>query len=163
MISRFILFVTSFFICIQHKSSVYVASELTGLIVIPGLGRADRLINVVSNIRKLEPFLDSSLATSWDCIVYIYALRFETSFWEMEHELNYLKKFCSIIENPGGKVTENMFWVQPALLRNKYKKVFFLLDDCKLESTNSKGIFPLDGLLLVMTRNNLTVVSPMVM
>ena len=144
---------------ISCKKIYSAERESPGLIVIPGLGRADRLKNVVSNLKLLEFFLTTR---HWHCVVYTYVSRLDRTFWGMESELSFLQKWCSIIENPGGKVTENMYWVQPALIRKGYGKVFLLLDDIKLQASPGSNWFPLDKLIQVMESNNLTVASPLV-
>lgn len=133
-----------------------------GLIVIPGLGRADRLNNVVSNLELLKPFIEAKNTIHWDCVVYTYASRLDHEFWSMESQIGSLRTYCNIIENPRGKVTENMYWAQPALIRTHYELVFLLLDDIKLQAAPGTDSFPLDKLLKIMYGNNLTVLSPMV-
>ena len=108
------------------------SSQAQGLIVIPGLGRADRLNNVVSNLELLKSFIKVRNSIHWDCVVYAYASRLDHDFWNMESQLGRLRTYCNIIENPRGKVTENMYLAQPALIRSHYELVFLLLDDIKL-------------------------------
>jgi len=132
-----------------------------GLVVVPGLGRKDRLDTVVNNIRNLEGVLRSK---RWDCIIYTYAQRefveadaYARYFWSNTMELKYLSSLCTIVENPGKRVTEHLHMVQPALIRSVYEYVFVLLDDCKIESMES---FQLDGMVSIMKENRLTVASP---
>eukprot|EP01035_Chromulina_nebulosa_P023241 gene23241-30124_t len=138
------------------------SSQAQGLIVIPGLGRADRLNNVVSNLELLKSFIKVRNSIHWDCVVYAYASRLDHDFWNMESQLGRLRTYCNIIENPRGKVTENMYLAQPALIRSHYELVFLLLDDIKLQAAPGTDSFPLDKLLKIMRGNNLTVLSPMI-
>lgn len=131
-----------------------------GLIIVPGLGRDDRLQTVVHNIKLLldtKPE-DHKHKVKWDCIIYIYAPRSD-SFWQETSHLNYLTNFCKLIENPGKRCTEHLYMAQPALFQHSYEYVFILLDDCKFDPKISQ---PLDKLLDIMLCNNLTIVSPMV-
>lgn len=134
-----------------------------GLIVVPGLGRKDRLETVVNNLKHLE---DSIMSRRWDCVVYTYGAREYTSgdkqdsyFWSKANEagLDFVRSFCTIVENQGKRVTEHLHMVQPALIKSSYKYVFVLLDDCKIESS---AAFSLDGMIAVMERNKLTAASP---
>ena len=129
-----------------------------GIVVIPGLGRPDRLTTVVENIRSLDSFLGGD-SPVWDCVIYIYARHDDLLFWDNRAQLEYLSAKCELIKNPGKMVTENLYMMQPALLRRSYSHIFILLDDCKLlgEST-----FPLGRMMNIMKINNLTVASPMV-
>ncbi len=129
-----------------------------GLIVIPGLGRADRLQTVVSNLKLLEKKYING-AYTWDCVIYVYAPRTEVSFWSMKSELDYVQSLCKILENPNKRVTENLYMLQPALIKDTYSRVFILLDDCKLLGNDS---FDMWKLLRAMKQNNLTVISPLV-
>lgn len=134
----------------------------SGLLVIPGLGRADRLTTVVENLALLE---NNYLKFGWDCIIYIYAPHNATDFWEKKRELSYISSLCNIVENTNKRVTENLYMVQPALLRDTYERIFILLDDCKLipsDSTESLAspYFDLAKLVRIMERNYLTVASP---
>ena len=55
-----------------------------GLIIIPGVGRADRLQTVAHNLRLLESnYLndDGNRPSRWDCIIYVYAMHNNTEFW----------------------------------------------------------------------------------
>lgn len=136
-----------------------------GLLVIPGLGRADRLLTVLSNLRILLPSDGSSsglraTGLHWECAVYIYAPREERDFWSHEKELAELQRFCTIVEVPGQLVTQNIFLVQPALIRHWADAVFLLLDDIRIQS--AADFSPL-RMMQVMVANNLSVASPMVM
>ncbi|KAJ1429322.1 hypothetical protein B484DRAFT_479482 [Ochromonadaceae sp. CCMP2298] len=134
--------------------ALYVQSSDRGLLVIPGLGRRDRLETVLWNLRLLEQNGFRSGHVHWDCVVYIYAPREDRSFWESPMQLLY--DLCSVIEVPNQLVTQNLHMVQPPLLVYQYISV--LLDDCKI----TRG-FDLDGMVRVMAANNLTVASPMIM
>ncbi len=76
-----------------------------------------------------------------------------------ELELGYVQSLCKIIENPNKRVTENLYMLQPALIKDSYIRVFVLLDDCKLLVNDS---FDMWKLLRAMKQNNLTVISPLV-
>ena len=166
----------------HHGDHVYRYNETSrsinkGIIVIPGLGRVDRLAIVVENLKllykqsnynlnQLHPehnnrnSNDSNDAESytWDCIIYIYASRESNSlFWNQINAIHYLYSICDVIEVPDRRVAENLHMLQPALIRNYYDRVFLLLDDCRLTST-----FNMTRLLSIMHRNHLTVVSPAV-
>lgn len=179
----------------QQTDSVVDVEVEHGLIVVPGLGRPDRMLTVVENFKKLRlgqqeyTSVDERTGRSrplvWKCIVYIYAPRTETVFWAMTSELKYLHDLCDVVENPNKRVAENMFMLQPALLKLTYSKVFLFLDDCQFVSSSpasdgsSKGGsggrdaatyasgeggggWGLQNLVSIMQRNNLTIVSPMV-
>ena len=105
--------------------------------------------------------LQTYLETSWDCAVYIYAPREDLTFWgdRSESRLDIVRQYCSIIEHPNKRFTENLFLVQPALLKNTYEYLFILLDDQKLLG---KTQFPLNKMIEIMKFNSLTVASPMV-
>ena len=110
-------------------------------------------------MKLLEYFF---ITRHWHSVLYTYVSRSDRHFWGMESAPSFLQKWCSIIEYPIGKVTENMYWVQPALIRKGYGKVFLLLDDIKLQASPGSNWFPLDKLIQVMESNNLTVISPLV-
>lgn len=156
-----------------HATIIVVCGEddFRGLLVIPGLGRLDRLDTVVNNIKILEPYLSSSPGTNkdgrsgWDCVIYVYAPRTfpphdDNYFWSAKEKLDYLSSKCDIIENPNHKVTENMKMVQPALIKRTYQYIFILLDDCKIMM---KKDFKLDEMISIMKENKLTLASPRVM
>jgi len=107
--------------CVRHV-------HLQGIIVIPGLGRADRLQTVVSNIKLLEHNHIKNLNYKWDCVVYVYAERSDTSFWSHSSEISYVQSLCTIIENVNKRVTENLYMLQPALIKRSYIRVFIMLD-----------------------------------
>lgn len=130
-----------------------------GLLIIPGLGRSDRLLTVVHNLRILRTHYTKSYDTQWDCIAYIYAAREVTSFWSMTADVAYLHSECKVIEMPNKRVTENLHMVQPALIDQHYHKVLIFLDDCKIQSAQT---FNLTRLLQIMDQQRLTVASPMV-
>jgi hypothetical protein len=143
-------------ICIV--SILVSGSSKEGIIIIPGLGRSDRLDTVIHNLYLLSDFIMGPSST-WDCLVYIYAEYNDTRFWINEEKLDILYAICDVVEYPGKRVTENLHLAQPALLRNSYQYVFALLDDCKLLG---KDVFALDKMIHVMQVNALTVASPLV-
>lgn len=142
-----------------YSNDIKVNSTIQrGLVIIPGLGRKDRLLIVIENLKIIYHNLNIIKSNMiWDCIIYIYAPREFLSFWSMTNEINYMSHLCLIIEVPNQKVANNLHMVQPALIYHTYHRVLLLLDDCKL--TNS---FHLENLLSIMNRNNLTVISPLV-
>jgi hypothetical protein len=155
-----LLIILKFSIIFVHFLQICIISlAKEGLLLVPGLGRSDRTLTVAHNVKMLESFLlgDNS---KWDCLVYIYASPYDNEFWSMHQELDYISSICSIVENPGKRVTENLYMAQPALFREKYTFIFTLLDDCKLLSDDGK--FPLDRLINIMVLNSLTVASPLV-
>lgn len=140
-----------------------------GLLVIPGVGRSDRLRTLVSSLKLLERNYLTGPRRSWDCVVYIYAPPSDVSFWGMKEELGYVNSLCSTVEHTNKRVTENLYMVQPALIKNVYSHVFVLLDDCKLlpdpDSVvpGSEPAFNLQRMLDIMEHNNLTLASPRVL
>ena len=147
-------------LCICLYSDADWHQQKAGLLIVPGLGRSDRLSIVVQNlqfIRKERSMEGSSIA--WDCVVYVYAPRELVSFWSMADELRYLYEECKVVEVPNQKVTENLYMVQPALIEKHYKTVFIMLDDCKITDINS---FSTIRMLKIMEANKLTVASPLV-
>ena len=141
------------------RNSAPTAIQEKGLLIIPGLGRADRLTTVVHNLLILKEHYLKTVNMQWDCVVYVYAPRELTSFWSQTQELQYVRSVCRIIEVPNKKVTENLFMVQPALIDQLYHKVFILLDDQKIVDAVS---FNVTKMLHIMKVNGLTVASPMV-
>lgn len=129
------------------------------LIVIPGLGRSDRLKTVVQNIRILFEDQTDSSRLELNCVIYIYVSRSDSSFWSNKDEIAYLSKYCELIENINKKVTENIYMIQPAYLRKNFHYVFLLLDDCLIKE---KKDFQLQGMIDLMRCNKLSVVSPLV-
>jgi hypothetical protein len=164
VLSFFIVLFFNFIINSFSKDNQKVyEQQKKGLLVIPGLGRIDRLKTVVNNLKLLNrDYLSGKNDSLWDCIVYIYAQRTDTEFWNQNKELNYITSFCDIVENPNKKVTENLHMVQPFLINNIYEYIFILLDDCKLIAREDDDTFDLNKILHVMNINNLTVASPMV-
>jgi hypothetical protein len=131
-----------------------------GLLVIPGLGSPNRLETVKYNLNMLAPYFDgTSHTTELDCVIYVYAPRNQTSFWSNKESLAYLEKRCALIDNPNGKVTANLYLLQPYFIKSRYSFVFILLDDCKLLGDK---FFPLDRVMKIMQLNQLTVASPRV-
>lgn len=60
-------------------------------------------------------------------------------------------------------MTENLYLIQPQLIKRSYKKIFVLLDDCKLMTSSSSLLsFELDRMINIMDKNELTIASPMV-
>jgi len=127
-----------------------------GLLVIPGLGSPDRLSTVIHNIQMLKRHFTEP--STMDCIIYVYAPRNITRFWSRNTELDELSKYCDLVDNPNGRVTANLYLLQPIFVKY-YSFIFILLDDCKLMGD---GYFPLDKVLKVMAINQLTVASPRV-
>ncbi len=133
-------------------------ADSRGLVVVPGLGREDRLKTVVSNLKLLEKdYINGKNNQKWDCVIYVYAPRYD-SFWSLS-DIQYVQSLCKIVENPNKRVTENLYMLQPALIRSAYSKVLILLDDCRLPGNDS---FDLVSMLRTMKQNDLTVISPMV-
>jgi hypothetical protein len=134
--------------------------DVKGLLVVPGVGREDRLSTLVESLRLLYPYLKGESA-QWDCIVYVYAPRSDTSFWSSKELLKKVLSVCDIVENPGKRVTDNMRSVQPSLIKRHYNHVFVLLDDCKLVPSSPQALsWDLQKLLDVMTYNGLSVATP---
>lgn len=132
-----------------------------GLLVIPGVGRADRLVTILHNLKALSDHLIGANAP-WDCMMYVYAPRNDTSFWSSSKRLSIIATFCDIVDHPNKRVTENLYAIHPTTLDRGYNNIFILFDDCKLESRRTPQ-FPLQYILQVMQFNNLTVASPRVM
>jgi hypothetical protein len=146
-------------LCVAKLASTTILPLSNGLLVIPGLGREDRLDTVVHSLRVLRTHYTNTLNVKWDCVVYIYAPRELTSFWSKSKELSYLYGECKVIEVPNKRVTENLYMVQPALIEQHYNRIIILLDDCKIQDPSS---FNLTRILQIMDKERLTVVSPMV-
>lgn len=145
-----------------------INKQQRGLLVIPGLGRPDRLDIVVHNLKSLSKKSSFPIVTKvetndkvieWDCVIYIYASRLETTFWSKEQDINYIYSQCKIIENIGKKVTESMYMIQPALMQHSYQYVFLLLDDIKIPNDDA---FDLTKAMNILICNQLTVLSPRV-
>jgi hypothetical protein len=85
-----------------------------GLLVIPGLGRKDRLETVLWNLRALEKSGFRYGYVRWDCVVYIYAPREDRAFWDCPMKLLY--DLCSVVEVPNQLVTQNLVSVCCAVL-----------------------------------------------
>lgn len=158
MIAIIILFLMSVLTSVASTDKVDKECRRIGLLVIPGLGRQDRLDTVVHNLRLLDSQLRGP-NHQWDCVVYVYARFDDIEFWSQKEKLDYISSACTVIENPGQLVTANLYMVQPALLRLSYKYLFILLDDCMLLSSQP---LDLDRITNIMALNNLTVASPMV-
>jgi hypothetical protein len=136
-----------------------------GLLVVPGLGRGDRLKVVHSNIKLLvssgillhktkkeeieRNFMNSTNNSEqnkeynniWDCVVHVYIQKPNGTdipnheFWSKTAEINYLENFCEIVLNPGKLLSHNLHLVQPEIVESSYEYVFILLDDCRLIPT----------------------------
>ena len=131
-----------------------------GLLVVPGVGREDRLATLVESLQLLYPYLVGERA-QWDCIVYIYTPRSDTTFWSSVELLKKVRSVCDIVENPGKRVTDNLRAVQPSLIKRHYNHVFILLDDCKLVPSSPQALsWDLQKLLDIMTYNELSVATP---
>lgn len=152
-----------------------------GIIVVPGLGRADRIAIVKNNLsylestgilkeKKLKKELlyenDIRVAKNlWDCVIYVYARRNNTSFWhDSIDDIEYINKYCHMIEVPDQRISSNMYMLQPALLSHRYEYVFILLDDIELYHMYTPTIeqFTLQKMISLMQSNQLTVLSPRV-
>ncbi len=141
-----------------------------GVIIIPGLGREDRIDIVRNNIEILNKGNHLALKSTdlnietvqdrnhfkWDCVVYIYASHDDLSFWNKKADIEYIRTYCEIIENPKGRITQNLYLAQPFWFKNEYEYVFILLDDCKLDFDH----FDLSKMMNIMSINRLTVASP---
>lgn len=123
-----------------------------GILIIPGLGRTDRLKIVTDNFVTLG----KDFFSLWDCMIYIYADH-SSFFWDNRDSVQYLRSICNIIENPNKLVNENLHNVEPYLIRNTYKYVFILLDDCQLQVD-----FHVQKFINIMEYNKLTLASPRV-
>lgn len=147
-------------VCMLGDGSTVVKQQPLGLVVIPGLGRADRLLTVVHNIQalKLHP-ISTGKVNDWDCMIYIYADRADEQFWRHSKELGFLARYCQLIDSPNKKVTENLHRLQPVDIQAVYKYVFLLLDDCKV---NKDKPLVLAQAVRLMECNNLTVLSPVI-
>jgi hypothetical protein len=140
-----------------------------GLLIIPGLGRDNRLHIVQRNIRVLvssgillqkskkedierkEYNGENNLTGNkeyeniWDCVIYIYTKKpneidiLNDSFWNKTGELTYIENFCEIVLNPGKLFTQNLHLVQPITVQYSYEYVFILLDDCRLMPTRQSN------------------------
>lgn len=131
------------------------------LIVFPGLGRSDRLITVVNNVRLLveQVRMESARRLKITCVIYIYTSRQDTEFWSHTKEIDYLSMHCVLIEHIGKRVTENIYLIQPVYLKNQYDYIFLLLDDCKIQQPSD---FDILGMIQIMQCNHLSVLSPLV-
>lgn len=139
--------------------------RVRGLLVVPGVGRGDRLETLVQSLRLLYSNLKGENA-QWDCVVYVYAPRSDEAFWgdeNVKNSLKYVRTICDVVEHPNKRVTENLRAVQPALIRRTFTHVFILFDDCKLVPSSKDALtWDLDGLLDVMVYNRMNLVSPRV-
>ena len=141
-----------------------------GLLVIPGLGRGDRLKIVLGNIKLLvssgillhktkkeeieRKFMNSTNNSErnkeyndiWDCVVHVYIHKPNENdipsheFWSKTAEITYLENFCEIVLNPGKLVSHNLHLVQPERVESSYEYIFILLDDCRLIPTQVSNI-----------------------
>ncbi len=155
MKSLILSFIVGWIVCLPGSGG-YVQK---GLLVIPGLGRSDRLLTVISNLRILRKDYIKSYGINWDCIVYIYAPPELSSFWSNIADLEYLRSECKVVEVPNQRVTENLYMVRPDQINQEYQKVLIMLDDCRIQDA---GAFNLTKILKIMAEQQLTVASPMV-
>lgn len=155
-------------LCLLVARAQYLAKKskraraLKGLIIVPGIGRVDRLATLLSSLKLLDPYINyrsshtvsstgtdeiSSSSTknkyarkriraggkrNWDCIVHAYAPSNDT-FWHAIDMIDALESYCEIRERPKNRFTENLASVNPSYLQeHQYNKVFILLDDIKL-------------------------------
>jgi hypothetical protein len=131
------------------------------LLVVPGLGRRDRLEIVAHNVRILSQQQyqnTSSLKFHLDCTIYVYAHR-SNDFWQGTKDLSYLYDHCKMIESPGQKISANLFMVQPHFIQNNYDYVFIMLDDVKIPTPAD---FSLPSMIQLLQCNNLHLLSPQV-
>ena len=143
-------------LCLALLATAITHTEKNGLIIIPGLGRNDRLQVVLHNLNQLRSYIGKS----WDCVIYIYAPR-DDIFWQNNIvDISKLYEICEVVEHPNKRFTENLFLVQPALLKSCYEYIFILLDDIKIADQST---FSLDKMIAIMKHNSLTVASPAVM
>ena len=155
MKSFILYFIVALIVCLPGSGG-YVQK---GLLVIPGLGRYDRLLTVINNLRILRKDYIKSYGISWDCVVYIYAPPELSSFWSNIADLEYLRSECKVVEVPNQRVTENLYMVRPDQINQEYQKVLIMLDDCRIQDA---GAFNLTKILKIMDEQQLTFASPMV-
>lgn len=143
----------SFLLFTNFQKQVFGVSHV--MLVVPGLGRPDRLSILLENLqllsRQQRNSLNTKLPFTINCVVYIYAARNETSFWSEEEKLTQLSKHCNLIENPNKKYADHLYMMQPATMADKFDYVFILLDDVVLESHET---FNLQDLLRIMRCSN---------
>jgi len=137
--------------CLKAEETATTSHE--GVLFIPGLGSPLRLPVVAKNLEVMRHKFNSSVA-KWDCVVYLYAPP-ESDFWLEREYLQGISSLCAVVQNPNRLFEDHVKMFQPALMKEKYKYVFLLLDDVVLESS-----FDIDVVIDIMTRNNLTFVSP---
>ena len=113
----------------------------------------------IISVSQISSTGKSARTIYWDCVIYIYASRLDSEFWSHESALTFLSKYCELVEHPNKRVTENMYMIQPALLRGTYEYVFLLLDDIKIMQPSD---FQLHRMIELLHCNELTVLSPMV-
>ena len=163
------LFISCFSMIVSYDSmkrlQIRHRKQQKVLVVVPGLGRKDRLSTVAHNIKilKLEQQNNTesshSIKFQIDCTIYIYTSRENREFWAPSRDLEYLFEHCKVIENPGHMITENLFMLQPHFLQSIYDYVFILLDDVKIANPHD---FSLPNILQLMQCNNLHIATPMV-
>ena len=157
-----IFYLHLFYWSIVFLSHAIVGVRKEGILVIPGVGRVDRLKIVVSNLKSLGYLFSDKSNDDWDCAIYVYANRDDIDFWGETEDITYLRTLCHFIEYPGKLVVENLFNVEPFLLESAYNYIFILLDDCRLRNeTYTK--FNVKRAIKIMKYNNLTVASPVVL
>ena len=111
---------------------------------------------MAANLKLLSPWLGSEAESrECDCVIYVYVPRSDLIFWTSA-ELPLVTSLCELVEVPGQRFSQNLFMVQPALLKH-FRFIFVLLDDILLSPD-----FDLRQFLSIMDRNRLSVASPRV-
>ena len=129
-----------------------------GILVVPGLGKLDRLHLVHKNIKLLDNILTGLNESLWDCIIYIYAPKSDILFWdEGKNKIETISRLCEVILNPNQLFVSNLYSFNPSRLYNKYKYVFILLDDVNLINKTSFNVL---SFIDIMEFNNATIASP---
>jgi hypothetical protein len=129
------------------------------LLVVPGLGRHDRLQTVLHNLRILREQQYSSQKFHLSCFVYIYALR-DDPFWRESADLRDLDQQCKLSETPGQRIAANLYMVHPFFIRDAFDYVFVILDDVKIPSSAD---FDLWNVLRIMQVNQLIASTPQIL
>ena len=133
------------------------------LLVIPGIGKAKRLENVVLQLTKvfsvqLSTNPDINTRRDWDCISYIYADDDDDDFWvKSKKSVDELAILCELVRWPGGQYSMFLKATVPTLLR-RYTHIFVVMDDIIFQTESNT--FDLQGFFDIAGRNNLTVASP---
>ena len=98
--------------------------------------------NDKNSVQSFTDFKSVKYGNSWDCIIFIYADKKKSQndeFWSKKDDLEFLRLYCDIIENPNKMVSENLYDVFPKNLEFSYDFIFILLDDCRLMTENKKS------------------------